>query len=142
MFRGTSLTSFSVALPSLTDGSSMFRGTSLTSFSVALPSLTNGFGMFQECYKLTSFSGDLSSLTDGRSMFDSARLDKQSVVGIITCLRERNTCSTSAQLDIRIDSQYMNDPELLEVLGITEFASTVSIVGHGGGTWTINLTTF
>ena len=72
-------------------------------------------------------------------MFDGCKLDKSSVIDIITCLKERNSCSSSASLTIGVDKQYQNDPELLEVLGITSWTSRVTIVGHGGGTWTINL---
>ena len=95
--------------------------------------------MFSGCSNLTSFTGDLSSLTNGSGMFSGCKLDKDSVIRIITCLRESNTCSSSASLTIGCNSQYKNDPELLEALGITTWQSNVTIVGHGGGTWTITL---
>ena len=124
----------------ITNTSEMFNGcTNLTSFNGDLSSLTNGVSMFNGCSNLTSFNGDLSSLTDGYSMFSSCKLDKDSVIRIITCLRESNTCSSSEQLTIGVDKQYQNDPELLEVLGITSWTSSVTLVGHGGGTWAITL---
>lgn len=64
MFSGCSkLSSWTVALPNLENGSFMFeKCTGLTSWTVDLPSLTNGTSMFNGCSKLSSFSGDLSNL--------------------------------------------------------------------------------
>ena len=67
----------------LTDGLEMFLGcANLTSFSYALPNLSNGGGMFCNCDNLTSFNGDLSSLTNGSSMFYGCKLDTPSVQNI------------------------------------------------------------
>ena len=88
----------------------MFSGcTNLTSFNGDLSSLTNGTNMFSGCTNLTSFNGDLSSLTNGSGMFSGCKLDKDSVIRIITCLRESNTCSSSQQLTIGVDKQYKDD---------------------------------
>ena len=94
----------------VTNASEMFYYCSnLTSFKGDLSSLTDGSSMFDSCSNLTSFKGDLSSLTDGDRMFYDCKLDKDSVIRIITCLRESNTCSSSAKLTIGYDRQYKND---------------------------------
>ena len=127
-------------MSSVIDGSSMFYGCSnLTSFTGDLSSLTNGQSMFADCFNLTSFNGDLSSLTSGSSMFSSCKLDKQSVIDIISCLKERNICTTPASLQIGFNKQIRNDGEILQLLGVSSLAGTVTLVGHGGGTWSINL---
>ena len=56
----------------LIDGEYMFMSyASLTSFSIDLPNLENGTSMFSTCYNLASFTGDLSKLQNGTNMFDN-----------------------------------------------------------------------
>ena len=139
-YRCSNLTTFTSDLSSLTKGNCMFDDCSnLTTFTSDLSSLSLGYGMFNGCSKLTTFTSDLSSLTNGTNMFYNCKLDKESFIRIITCLKERNTCTASASINIGVDKQFKNDPELLEVLGLSAWASKVTLVGHGGGTWTINL---
>lgn len=68
------LTSFSAAMPALTDGSYMFTNcSSLTSFSAAMPELNKAEHMFQECRGLTEWTVDLPKLTSAYGMFDNCR---------------------------------------------------------------------
>ena len=141
MFSGcTNLTSVNGDLPSLTTASAMFSGcTNLTSFNGDLSSLTNGDDMFSSCTNLTSFNGDLSSLTSGGRMFNHCKLDKPSVLRIITCLKERNTCATAGLLTLGINKDLTTDADILAALGKSSWGSLTNIIGHGGGTWLITL---
>lgn len=65
----TDLTSWTIDLPKLLIGECMFDGSSLTSFSADLPSLTDGYEMFSGCTNLSSFNSDLSKLDDANCMF-------------------------------------------------------------------------
>lgn len=146
------LQNFNYDLPSLVDGSGMFSGTNgvtaagcpLTQFKGNLDSLQNGgsiqkSGMFEGCSQLTVFESKLPSLTQGVYMFKKCKLNKASVQNIINCLKEENTCTTDASLTIGIDQTLRTDTELQSLLGISEGATSASVVGHGGATWTITL---
>lgn len=135
----SALTSFDVDMPLLTNGSCMFNYCgSLTSFNGDLSSLTNGYWMFAQCPNLTSFTSDLSSLTNGENMF-GGKLDKESVLNIITCLKERNKCTTDAVLSLEINKDLKTDADILAALGLSTWSSTATIIGHGGATWTIRI---
>ena len=85
----------------------MFYGcNNLTSFTVDLPSLTNGYSMFNKCSKLTSFNADLSSLTTGKYMFWNCKLDTASVQNIADTI---NTCKSN--IDIGIGNSEPNEQE-------------------------------
>ena len=141
MFYGCKkLTSFNSGLRSLTNANDMFYGcTNLTTFTSDLSSLTDCKRMFFKCINLTTFTSNLSSLTDGDSMFYDCKLNKESVKNIINCLKNSNTCSTSASLELGIDASLKTDKELQTLLGITEGATSTTLTGHGGGTWSIEL---
>lgn len=139
-YKCTNLTTFTSDLPSLTNGKGMFHSCSkLESFDTDLSSLTDGGSMFYQCSNLTTFTSDLSSLTNGSAMFYGCKLNKESVINIITCLKERNTCSVNASLTLSIDGSLINDAEILELLGIAAGDTSTTLVGHGGGTWNIYL---
>nr|DAE02049.1 MAG TPA: leucine rich repeat protein [Siphoviridae sp. ct1Eo1] len=81
MFGSANITSFSLGMPVLTDGSNMFMSAPvLTSFNADLPRLEIGNQMFYSCQKLTDFVSDLPSLVDGTAMFSTCtqltRFDK------------------------------------------------------------------
>lgn len=141
-FNGcNNLASFRGDLSSLTLGHSMFRDCrQITAFNSDLSSLINGDSMFYGCNNLASFSGDLSSLTNGNNMFASCKLDKQSVIYIITCIKERNTCTTNATLSLTINATHQNDDEINQLLGFAASnGGSGTLVGAGGGTWTIKI---
>lgn len=72
----------------MTSGSSMFYDcTSLTSFTTTnLSNLTNGSSMFYNCKSLTSFNYTLPKLTNGSSMFYNCKLDRDSVIRILSSI--------------------------------------------------------
>lgn len=80
----------------------MFYGSSITSFTGDLPSLTTGTFMFYSCSNLTSFTGDLSSLTTGTDMFLGCKLDLTSVNLIANSLP--TLTSGSHPITIGVDS--------------------------------------
>lgn len=142
MKNKTSLVSFDVNLPSLWDASEMFLGcTALESFKSesGLPALVSGHNMFNGCSSLTSFKGDMTIMTNGTDMFNGCKLDKDSVLGIINCLKTTNTCNKSANLYLGINASLSNDSEILTALGISEGATSATLTGHGGGTWSLTL---
>lgn len=135
----SALTTFNSDLSELTEAFRMFYNCkALTSFTTDLPKLTNGTGMFFNS-GLTTFDSDLSSLTNGGNMFSGCKLDKDSVLGIINCLKTTNTCANAANLVLGINASLRNDSDILTALGISEGATSASLTGHGGGTWTITL---
>jgi hypothetical protein len=97
MFRGCfNLTTFSSALPNLTNGAGMFyECTKLTSFDYDLPNLMDGTRMFTLCSNLTTFSSALPSLKSGERMFSGCKLNASSVVTIVHFIPQRDTKPTS-----------------------------------------------
>lgn len=145
--RNTDIIHFKSDLSSLVRGTGMFTGcTNLKSFEANLSKLEWGTTMFYITY-LTSFKGDLSSLIYGYNMFTTCKLDKSSVIGIVDCIKNRNTCSQSATgtfdqkatISIGIDKNLKTDTELQEILGISEGATSATMQGHGGATWNLKL---
>jgi hypothetical protein len=140
MFQADKINSFEFSLNSLTIGDGMFLMCSnLTTFTSELGALTSAMSMFEGCNKLTTFTSDLSSLTNGEYMFAGCKLDKESVINIITCLKEKNNCTTAASLTLGIDNNLKNDVELQTLLNITSGATSTTLMGNGGKLWTIML---
>lgn len=146
------LEDFNYDLPSLVDGAGMFSGSNmvkamgcpLKQFKGNLDSLQLGGwgqhgGMFEGCSQLTVFESKLPSLTAGPNMFSKCKLNKASVLNIVNCLKDENTCTTDAYITIGIDQSLKTDTELQSLLGISEGATSASVVGHGGATWNITL---
>ena len=72
-------------------------------------------------------------------------MNKTSVLNIIDCLKNRNTWNGtvsetySGKLTIGIDKNLKTDADIKSSLNISEGATSTSILGYGGGTWTITL---
>ena len=143
MFNGcSSLSSFSYSLSNLINANSAFMYcSSLEEFSSDISSLKNGFQMFAFCYKLQKFSSKLPSLTSGTYMFTGCKLNKDSVINIITSLKEDNICDTgSPSLHIGIDRNLATDSELLSFLGISSGTNqTITITNPKGINWAVSL---
>lgn len=92
----------------------MFRVCSeLSSFTSELPRLTNGEEMFDRCSNLSSFSSKLPRLTNGQSMFNGCKLDKPSVMNILSsipALRRRAAISIGTGYD------YTKDKDTLQAI--------------------------
>lgn len=143
MFGGCkNLQSFNYNLPKLTNGNNMFNGcSSLEEFLIDISSVQNGYDMFQNCPKLRKFTSKLTSLTDGQWMFYYSKLDKDSVINIITSLKEDNICDTgSPLLHIGIDRNLATDSELLTFLGISSGTNqTITLTNPKGINWAVSL---
>ena len=126
-------------MPSLTNGYGMFNYCpNLTSFTGDLSSLTDGTLMFFKCKNLEHFSGDLSSLTNGNNMFAECRLDKESVLGIIKCIKEKNTSPSDVNIVIGMSEEAKNSEEVLAELNVSSGWSSATIQGASGVTWNIS----
>jgi hypothetical protein len=126
-------------MPSLTNGERMFGDCSkLRSFTGDLSSLTNGKLMFSKCKNLEHFSADLSSLTNGNNMFTECRLNKESVLGIIKCIKEKNTSPTNVSIIIGMSEEAKNSEEVLAELNVSSGWSSAIIQGASGVTWNIS----
>lgn len=124
----------------IVNGQNMFSNQeTITSFNSDLRNLTNGSRMFFGCNNLTIFESDLSNLTNGEYMFLGCKLNKESVINIINCIKEKNVAEGNMYLNLGIDSSFLNDTELESILGISGEATSTNITGHGGATWNITL---
>ena len=143
MFHGCKkLQSFNYKLPKLTNGGSMFNGCSLLEeFLIDISSVQVGYDMFQNCPKLRKFTSKLTSLTTGHWMFTRSKLDKDSVINIISSLKEDNICDTgSPLLYLGIDRNLATDSELLSFLGISSGTNqTITITNPKGINWAVSL---
>lgn len=143
MFNGCKkLSSFNYNLPKLTSGGGMFNGcSSLEEFLIDISSVQNGYDMFQSCPKLRKFTSKLPSLTSGNYMFARCKLNKDSVINIITSLKEDNICDTgSPSLYIGIDQNLATDSELLSFLGISSGTNqTITVTNPKGINWAVSL---
>lgn len=84
-YNCTSLKTFTNPMPKLKSGREMFYNCSkLETFTSPMPNLENGSDMFYNCTSLKTFSGDLSALVEGEDMFYGCKLDKKSVMNIVT----------------------------------------------------------
>lgn len=90
MFEGcVQMESCPAELPALVNGERMFYNcSSFTSGPTLMPVLTHGVRMFEECTALTRVESTLPSLTEGDFMFQSCRLNRESVLRILSSLQD------------------------------------------------------
>lgn len=131
---------FNIQTENIENANNLFEDcTNIVSFSGNLKKLVSASRMFWGCNALSNFNSDLSNCTNGDGMFMGCKLNKESVINIINCLKNSNTCSVAATLTLGIDASLNTDTEIQTLLGITEEATSATLVGHGGGTWTITI---
>lgn len=100
-------------MPVLENGYSAFDDCkSLKSFSANVDSLRSGFSMFARCSSLTSFSSKLPSLKEGSGMFNYCKLDKPSVINILTSIPK----VTGARIDIMTGYNWKDDKDTLSAI--------------------------
>lgn len=86
-YNCTSLKTFTNPMPKLKNAAEMFCNcTKLEAFTSPLLRLKCGRDMFYNCTSLKTFSSDLSALTDGEDMFYGCKLDRKSVMHIVSSI--------------------------------------------------------
>ena len=95
-------------LVSLENGSSMFQGSWIKSFTSPLPKLKNGNNMFTcgSVRNFQTFNSELPSLESGTNMFHNAKLDKDSVIRILTSIPSFTNGSHALTIGIHNDYYY------------------------------------
>lgn len=107
-----------------------------------MPNLVNGHSMFRNCLDLTTFEGDLSSLEDGTRMFTSSYLTKETILGILNNLKNKNKAlpnETGYTLTLSAGDEVRNDEEVLNFLGVEADWDTTQLVTNTGAIWNITL---
>lgn len=134
------LTSFTGDLSSLEEGTHMFDNCAyLKSFNANLDKLKNARAMFgASTCNLSSFRGSLKSLRAGKQMFEGCRLDKESVINIITTLQTQNTLEDSSYLDLGVDYKLQSDAELMTLLKL-DSSNYCQIKSSKGGIWNVGI---
>lgn len=107
------LEEFSSGMPKLDNGYHTFSGCkNMKRFSANVDKLRVGDSMFSRCYNLTSFSSKLPSLQNGSGMFSWCRLDKPSVINILTSIPKVN----GSRISITTGYNWKEDKETLSAI--------------------------
>lgn len=83
----------------------------LSSFTIELPKLTDGEHVFYGCTNLKSFTSKLPKLTNGFGMFEDCKLDKPSVINILTSIPQCKSC-----ISISTGYDYTKDEDTLQAI--------------------------
>jgi hypothetical protein len=112
-----SLEEFKGDLSALTDGQNMFQNCySMKRFEANTPLLQWGLNMFNGC-PLEEFKGNLRKLHTADNMFKGAKLNKESVLHILSELRSASTLNGTLKMILGIDKNLQTDEELTEIFG-------------------------
>jgi hypothetical protein len=131
----------------ITDGEGAFKYDSLiSSFAIDLPNLENAATMFDRCYNLKNFSADITSIHNGTNMFGGCKLNKKSILKILTDIKnsEKADLGRAVNLGIWANPNLFHDSdfgEQLHEMGITINSkhNSFTMESNGGKKWNIEL---
>lgn len=135
-----SLEEFKGNLSALTDGQNMFQNCySMKKFEANTPLLQNGLNMFNGC-PLEEFKGNLRKLHTADNMFKGAKLNKESVLHILSELRSASTLNGTFKMILGIDKNLQTDEEIkTELGGFTPVHGQTISLTLGNNTWQITI---
>ena len=148
--NGIYISEMELNIPNVKDASGLFydNGT-VINFTGDLSSLEDATGMFSWT-PIRSFDADLPNLKWGNDMFKESLLDKNSIIKIITSLKNENIWAgtillnkngyESGKLTLCIDANFKKDEELMNFLNLSSSDDTeTTITCKGGGVWNITI---
>lgn len=148
--NGIHISEMELNIPNVKDASGLFydNGT-VIKFTGDLSSLEDATGMFSWT-SIYSFDADLPNLKWGHDMFRASMLDKNSIIKIISSLKNENTWDgtillnkngqESGKLTLCIDTSFKKDEDLMNILNLSSSDVTeTTITCKGGGVWNITI---
>ena len=149
--------------PKLTNADNMFLSCQrLEEFKGDLSSLQEAHTMFQNCYSMKKFEGNTSKLVAATNMFNGCplevfkgnltnlqyadnmfkgcKLNKESILHILSELRDcRTAFTTTLKMILGIDKNLQNDEDVKEALGSTLTHGQTISVNLNNNTWQITI---
>ena len=131
----------------ITDGEDAFKYDSLiSSFAVDLPNLEHAANMFGECYNLKNFSADITSIHNGTNMFSGCKLNKKSILKILTDIINSEKTDLGYEVNLGIwgnpglyyDSNFIAQLSDMDIT-IDSKHNYFSKTSKGGKKWVIEL---
>jgi hypothetical protein len=135
-----SLEEYKGDLSALTYGQNMFQNCySMKKFEGDTPLLQNGLNMFNGC-PLVEFKGNLRKLHTADNMFKGAKMNKESVLHILSELRSASTLNGTLKMTLGIDKTLQTDTDIkTELGGITPIHGQTISLGLGNNIWDITI---